>query len=1620
MAKDNLNESINTFEKGMDRDSSNQNKPQGTYEFAENLINNSDEGKYLLTPENGIVETNTLTDTENIENPKEWITIGNVYIDNVEVLFQGYVVTPFTTFTNSRIALKNIITGDFTVIYTSHSKLNFNINYHINNPQAKKIYNGDINLYFTDNFNPPRFLRLVYSSDLSGNPYIVNQEVANLTQDFEEPIIDFTSITEGGGNAPIGSIHFFIQYLDKYGNSTRYSNLTNGIPIVQSNREGVDLSNSFKFTTNYNPSPTITEVKIPNAKLITGNIADTPLSVVTTSKQVTITIDHLDTAYTYYKVGYMFYTGNVYTPTYKLITTLNAIDASSGLSHIDGIVKTVTFFEPTTGISDEDIIQISKTFEYTQAKTMTQNQNYLILGNLRNSFEEVSDSVYENICNNVTVRFKPKTLVTNTSDTYDSTDLGKAYDHEQSCFRFKGYKRTEVYSVGFRFIFKGGYKTKAFHIPARHRGVDYVNDYNSSIYYYKPNTGDNVTGTYYSQEVYKEGSPYITSDSNAKIRHHVMPDWYHNDGTAQSYRLGTVSFLASSSTEVSALGIYFEDIDVTSLPEAVKANLVGIEIVRQTREDVNNKRVLCQGITRLMQRPLSTRGSYPVSYNGTAFVPLTTDTPTKTLAWALTNQRDNYTGQIDVDDSSSYWNWSTITDEVRAYLRNDGLAPYSGGKYGSTGKVLGYLGGAGDNSFIYPSGAYDKQHTNGQILTGTNSFTAPLESFGKIRNFSNTTTGKSFESYEEFVLNIISPETEFNQINLPNSVKLELRDKLYFYTLDKKQGESLFVFIDHTVGYIDYNISDTGSGSYIRGNTNANGGGAGFRYFRVDEDKRSHILVAYPLKSEELGFTTDLNVEQSNTITTYSQGITDLNSSFKSTDPATSREIEYKYLIKHAFVSDGLYVIPNDSTYATLNTFLKTAVNNNLTFDLRESYFDLNQMAHFEQSFVDYKIVNENGTSNISYGSCTDSQKADIDYSSTPVFDVINDLTAQYGSIYTAEYFPLGVYYDTISTSASFNIGTSTSQIFSGDTFVTWYGSNNGGAASTHNVAYSNNPFPTEDEHWFNICNSYVVNHMYFPVETSINTQMRNFDTTNGVKYFLHDNPEDEYSSGPVYNIYTTRSPAFNSDNYLLSVGKNQNNINLSTSSNQLTTGGSLGSYPNRMIYSFQSVDGEIDDRFRQFDTDNYKDIPKDTGEIWNLYTMNNDVYAHTENALWKTYMLQTTGIVAEDNSTFVLGQANLFGLPAQKLLTKQGASGGTMSSWGFLLTPYGLIFIDNNGNKLYKCVNDQLEEISFNGMMNFFNHNTKFLTRRGDYRNKSHYLDDTPFNPYNGHGWLFGWDDFNKRVLITKRSGINNTTEQKSDSLRFKNDKNEYFNEFTLSFSFLTNNFLGFHTFKPIYYLNSGRYLMTTPDPSKYTLVSGTNNFIGTHSDSTNPCKFYTGEAEDSKLTYNVNEFPMYEKVYDNIVLDMYNYRQIVDSTNSYLKQSKTLIPNRGTTVKTSCTDEQYDLLEVETSNQYSGEIQLMYNHNTTDHYKYYNDFRRGVKYYNKQYRIALPKARTDNVLIDRDNLRNYSTGRFGYDKLGDRFKDKYAKITITWRNYEKFNFILNFIKNIFRINYR
>lgn len=191
--------------------------------------------------------------------------------------------------------------------------------------------------------------------------------------------------------------------------------------------------------------------------------------------------------------------------------------------------------------------------------------------------------------------------------------------------------------------------------------------------------------------------------------------------------------------------------------------------------------------------------------------------------------------------------------------------------------------------------------------------------------------------------------------------------------------------------------------------------------------------------------------------------------------------------------------------------------------------------------------------------------------------------------------------------------------------------------------------------------------------------------------------------------------------------------------------------FPHRVHYSEQSFQEELSDNYKIFLPNNYRDIEGETGSITNLFKVNNNLYVHTEEALWqlpRNYQERVT-----DQITSFIGTGSYFEIPPQKILdSDSGFSAGCQHKWGSIKTPNGYFFISANQNKFYQFTGE-LKPISSIGMKSWFDNNTKSLAEQNYYRNNKR---DYPFkdNPSNniGTGFITTYDSLKERVILTKR----------------------------------------------------------------------------------------------------------------------------------------------------------------------------------------------------------------------------------------------------------------------------
>ena len=180
--------------------------------------------------------------------------------------------------------------------------------------------------------------------------------------------------------------------------------------------------------------------------------------------------------------------------------------------------------------------------------------------------------------------------------------------------------------------------------------------------------------------------------------------------------------------------------------------------------------------------------------------------------------------------------------------------------------------------------------------------------------------------------------------------------------------------------------------------------------------------------------------------------------------------------------------------------------------------------------------------------------------------------------------------------------------------------------------------------------------------------------------------------------------------------------------------------FTTRVQRSTKSDPGSLTDNFRHFLANDYKDMPKNRGELWNLAAFNNLLYIHMEDSLLLTKGKQT--MTMKDGSEAFIGSGDIFSQDPDEFLQTEEGYGGTQSQYSTLITKYGYFFIDQRNNKIFMA-GQKLVEISKLGMESWFQENLS--SDKWNYR--------LPDSPILGVGFVSGWDERNQRILLTKRA---------------------------------------------------------------------------------------------------------------------------------------------------------------------------------------------------------------------------------------------------------------------------
>jgi len=193
-------------------------------------------------------------------------------------------------------------------------------------------------------------------------------------------------------------------------------------------------------------------------------------------------------------------------------------------------------------------------------------------------------------------------------------------------------------------------------------------------------------------------------------------------------------------------------------------------------------------------------------------------------------------------------------------------------------------------------------------------------------------------------------------------------------------------------------------------------------------------------------------------------------------------------------------------------------------------------------------------------------------------------------------------------------------------------------------------------------------------------------------------------------------------------------------------------SFPHRIRWSEQSYQEEVSDNFNVFKENNYKDIEGFTGEITNLFRIQNNLYVHTEEALW--HLPQNfQERITEDLVSFI-GTGEYFSIPPRMILdTSNGISAGSSHKWATLKTPQGVFFVSEYLGVVYLFNGKDLKPLTNQGIYTWAKNNIKLLCNEEHkkiYKKDYEYLNNTLLSL--GGGFTTTYDSFYERFIITKK----------------------------------------------------------------------------------------------------------------------------------------------------------------------------------------------------------------------------------------------------------------------------
>jgi hypothetical protein len=291
------------------------------------------------------------------------------------------------------------------------------------------------------------------------------------------------------------------------------------------------------------------------------------------------------------------------------------------------------------------------------------------------------------------------------------------------------------------------------------------------------------------------------------------------------------------------------------------------------------------------------------------------------------------------------------------------------------------------------------------------------------------------------------------------------------------------------------------------------------------------------------------------------------------------------------------------------------------------------------------------------------------------------------------------------------------------------------------------------------------------------------------LQQFRWDNDAEEYVGLGIDNYFNYNSDYSKPNNtrLFIGIGYNYKTCECNTDLN------------NTIVISDEDNYETDEDGWLKFRTNNYLNMPRHTGALMNIVTLSNNMYAHTENNLWRIFLSEDK--LLTDTSKIYIGSGSIFGQTPMYLYAAEEGAMGLQQRRGTLLNEQGYFFIDNKSGTIFRYDGEKPQAIN-TGISNWLKETLTKLYPLENFTNPA------------GIGWHMTYDHRHNRVLITVKEffpkfniiqigfkfylpgGL--TEVNLLDPVYFCNKS------FTLSYSMLTQQFVSFHSYIPELYVRT------------------------------------------------------------------------------------------------------------------------------------------------------------------------------------------------------------------------